>query len=52
MQIDLPDPKDLIFYETFLTANTYFETVLIIENLKHFQTNEKIMNPRDFLDFL
>lgn len=46
----LPDPKDLIFYETLLAAHEKFPAYLVTGNLKHFPLTDFIVSPRTMLD--
>ena len=48
--VELPDPKDLIFYETVLAARKKFPAYLITGNLKHFPLTDFIVSPRTMLD--
>lgn len=47
---ELPDPKDLIFYETVLAARQKFSAYLVTGNLKHFPLTDFIVSPRTMLD--
>ena len=47
---ELPDPKDLIFYETLLAARKKFPAYLVTGNLKHFPLTDFIISPRTMLD--
>lgn len=46
----LPDPKDLIFYETLSAARKKFPAYLVTGNLKHFPSNDFIVSPHTMLD--
>lgn len=48
--IKMPDPDDVIFYDTFLTKFESESCYLITGNLKHFPEHPNIISPRDFLD--
>lgn len=47
---ELPDPKDLIFYETVLSARQKFPAYLVTGNLKHFPLTDFIVSPHTMLD--
>ena len=51
LNVSLPDPKDLPFYETLL-SNKSSTTYLITGNIKHFPEDPYIVTPRDFLNIL
>lgn len=51
LNIELPDPKDKIFYEAVMEKrqeNTY----LITGNIKHFPKEPYIVTPREFVDVI
>ena len=48
--VELPDPKDLIFYETLLAARKKFPAYLVTGNMKHFPMTEFIVTPHTMLD--
>ena len=48
--VELPDPKDSIFYETVLAARKKFSAYLVTGNLKHFPLTGFIVSPRTMLD--
>lgn len=52
LSIDLPDPKDRIFYEVLMAGRDSSEAFLITGNIKHFPRERYILTPRDMLDQL
>ena len=50
--VELPDPKDLIFYETLLTARKKFPAYLVTGNMKHFPIADFIVTPHTMLELL
>ena len=47
---ELPDPKDLIFYETLSAARQKFPAYMVTGNLKHFPVTDFIVSPHAMLD--
>ncbi len=47
---NLPDPKDLVFYETLLAARKKFPAYLVTGNLKHFPATDFIVSPHTMFD--
>ena len=52
LSIELPDPKDRVFYEVLMESRKYNDTVLITGNIKHFPSEEYILTPREMLNRL
>lgn len=52
LDIDLPDPKDVVFYEVVMEKRKNDEAYLVTENIKHFPKEPFIVTPREFLDIL
>ena len=49
---DLPDPKDIVFYEVLMEQRTVGEAYLVTGNLKHFPEEYYIVSPREMLDII
>ena len=47
--ISLPDPDDLVFYETYLSVS---DAYLITGNLRHFPNEKRIVSPADMVQIL
>ncbi len=52
IDIDLPDPKDLVFYEIVMEARKDNTAYLVTGNIKHFPTEHYIVTPREMLDII
>ena len=52
LEIELPDPKDLVFYEVAMKGRKSQETYLVTGNLKHFPKEHYIVSPREMLDII
>ena len=53
IDIDMPDPKDIVFYEvTMKQRETDNETYLVTGNIRHFPINTFIVTPRQMLDIM
>ncbi len=52
IQIDLPDPKDRIFYEIVMKERGKQEAYLVTGNIKHFPKEPFIVTPRKMLDII
>ena len=52
LEIELPDPKDLVFYEVATKGRKSQETYLVTGNLKHFPKEHYIVSPREMLDII
>lgn len=48
---DIPDPKDLVFYEVCM-AKRDEESMLVTGNIKHFPAKPFIVTPNELLDFI
>lgn len=49
---ELPDPKDIVFYEVTLTGRDEYDARLITGNTKHFPNKEFIVTPRQMLEII
>ena len=52
LEIELPDPKDLVFYEVAMEGKKSQETYLVTGNLKHFPEEYYIVSPRGMFDIV
>ena len=50
--IDLPDPKDRVFYEVTMQARKEEDAYLVMGNIKHFPIKPYIVTPRQMLDLI
>ncbi len=53
LQVDLPDPKDCVFYEVVMGQRDGEETTyLVTGNIRHFPVKSFIVTPRQMLDII
>lgn len=52
INIDLPDPKDRVFYEVAMEGRKNEDTYLVTGNIKHFPDKTYIVTPRKMLDII
>lgn len=52
LDIELPDPKDRVFYEVVMEERNEEDTYLVTGNIKHFPTRPYIVTPRKMLDII
>ena len=52
IDIELPDPKDRIFYEVTMEERKEEDAFLITGNIKHFPIKPFIVTPRQMLDII
>lgn len=52
IDIELPDPKDVVFYEVVLEKKKSDDAYLITGNIKHFPSEPFIVTPREFIDII
>lgn len=52
LDVILPDPKDLVFYEVVLKKRESGDTYLVTGNIKHFPVESFIVTPREMLDII
>ncbi|MCD8041151.1 MAG: putative toxin-antitoxin system toxin component, PIN family [Clostridia bacterium] len=50
--IDLPDPKDKVFYEVVMEERKEEDAYLVTGNIKHFPVKPYIVTPRQFIDII
>lgn len=52
MNIDLPDPKDRVFYEVTMEERQNEDAYLVTGNIKHFPMEPFVVTPRAMLDIV
>jgi putative PIN family toxin of toxin-antitoxin system len=52
LDVNLADPKDVVFYEVVMEERKNQDAFLVTGNLKHFPVERFIVTPRQFLDIL
>ena len=52
IDIDLPDPKDVVFYEVVMEQRESTQSWLVTGNIKHFPNETFIVTPRQMLDII
>jgi putative PIN family toxin of toxin-antitoxin system len=52
LDIDLPDPKDKVFYEVTMEARKETDAYLITGNSRHFPVKPFVVTPRQMLDII
>ena len=52
LDIELPDPKDRVFYEVVMEERKTEDTYLITGNIRHFPTKPFIVTPREMMDII
>lgn len=52
IDIDLPDPKDRVFYEVVMEEREAEDAYLITGNIKHFPVKPFVVTPRKMLDII
>ena len=50
--LELPDPKDLVFYEVVMEKRKEDDAYLITGNIQHFPNKPFIVTPREMLDII
>ena len=50
LDVELPDPKDLVFYEVVMEERKEEEAYLVTGNIRHFPNRPFIVTPREMLD--
>lgn len=50
--IDMPDPKDRVFYEVTMKARDSEDAYLVTGNIKHFPAKPFVVTPRRMLDII
>lgn len=52
IDIDLPDPKDVVFYEVVMEQRESTQSWPVTGNIKHFPNETFIVTPRQMLDII
>ena len=52
LNIDLPDPKDIVFYEVVMEGRKDEEAYLVTGNIRHFPNKPFIVTPRQIIDII
>lgn len=52
LDIELPEPKDLVFYEVVMEERKEEDAYLVTGNIKHFPEKPFIVTPRQMLDII
>ena len=52
IDVDLPDPKDLVFYEVVMEERKEEDAYLVTGNIKHFPEKPFIVTPRQMIDII
>lgn len=52
IDIELPDPKDRVFYEVVMEKRNTDDAYLITGNIKHFPVKPFIVTPREMMDII
>ena len=52
LEIELPDPKDRVFYEVVMEERKEEDAYLVTGNIKHFPEKPFIVTPRQMLDII
>ena len=52
LEIELPDPKDRVFYEVVMEERKGEDAYLVTGNIKHFPAKPFIVTPRQMLDII
>ncbi|MDD6069845.1 MAG: putative toxin-antitoxin system toxin component, PIN family [Clostridiales bacterium] len=52
LDVELPDPKDAVFYEIVMEKRKKEEAFLVTGNIKHFPAEPYIVTPREMLTIL
>lgn len=52
LDVELPDPKDAVFYEIVMEKRKSDEAFLVTGNIKHFPSEPYIVTPREMLTIL
>ncbi len=52
VDIEMPDPKDIVFYEVVMEKRKDDDAYLVTGNIKHFPERPFIVTPRELLDII
>ena len=52
LEVELPDPKDRVFYEVVMEERSTEDAYLVTGNLKHFPEEPFVVTPRQMIDII
>ena len=52
VDVELPDPKDIVFYEVVMEERKEEDAYLVTGNIKHFPEKPFIVTPRQIIDII
>ena len=52
LAVELPDPKDRVFYEVVMEGRKTEEAYLVTGNIRHFPEKPYVVTPRQMLDII
>ena len=52
IDVELPDPKDLVFYEVVMEERKEEDAYLVTGNIRHFPNRPFIVTPKEMLDII
>ena len=52
LEVELPDPKDRVFYEVVMEERKTEDAFLVTGNIKHFPAEHFIVTPKQMLDII
>ncbi|MBQ2727577.1 MAG: putative toxin-antitoxin system toxin component, PIN family [Clostridia bacterium] len=52
LEVELPDPKDRVFYEVVMEERNTEDAYLVTGNLKHFPEKPFVVTPRQMIDII
>ena len=52
LNVELPDPKDIVFYEVVMEERKEEDAYLVTGNIKHFPEKPFIVTPRQMIDMI
>lgn len=52
LDIDMPDPKDRVFYEVVMEERHNEDAYLVTGNIKHFPNKPFVVTPKDMINFI
>ena len=52
LDVELPDPKDLVFYEVVMEERKEEDAFLVTGNIRHFPNKTFIVTPREMLNII
>lgn len=52
IDIELPDPKDRVFYEVVMEQRKSSDTYLVTGNIKHFPVKPYVVTPKEMMDII